>query len=158
MANKTLVVYYSWSATTATMAELVKNVTQSEMVELTVADEVFPSDMYATADIAKQQLATGQLPPLTTVLPDFFQYDTIYVGGPVWGGQVATPVASFLSQLGQFNGTIVPFYTDAGTPGNYEADFKRQVAATATIKPGLGLTARQLQDITPATKTIQAWA
>lgn len=158
MANKTLVVYYSWSATTATMAELVKNVTQSEVAELTVADEVFPSDMYATADIAKQQLATGQLPALTTVLPDLSQYDTIYVGGPVWGGQVATPVATFLSQLGQFKGTLVPFYTDAGTPGAYEADFKRQVAAAMTVKPGLGMTARQLQAVTQATQTIQAWA
>lgn len=102
MATKILLVTYSWSGTTAKMATALQKVTGATQVELTVAADTFPTDMYATASIAKQQLATGQLPHLTNSVPDLTAIKLILVGGPVWSGQVATPVRVFLTQLADY--------------------------------------------------------
>ncbi|MFC6289809.1 flavodoxin [Levilactobacillus angrenensis] len=152
MAPKVLIVDYSWSQTTAQLATVIQQVTGGERLKLTVAPDTFPTDMYATSDVAKQQLATGHLPALTATLPSLANVDLILVGGPVWSGQVATPVRSFLQQLVDFKGTVAPFYTDAGTPGGYEADFASLVPQ-ATVKPGLGLTASEVAHAKSAVTT-----
>jgi len=152
MANKVLLVTYSWSGTTAKMATALQAVTKATRVDLTVTAGTFSGDMYATSDKAKQQLATGQLPTLTNSLPDLTQYATILVGGPVWSGQVATPVRTFLSQLRNYQGIVAPFYTDAGTPDDYEADFK-QLLQGVKVATGLGLTGGQVVHAEAACQT-----
>ena len=78
---------------------------------------------------------------------------TILVGGPVWSGKVATPVRSLLRQLATYTGTLAPFYTDAGTPDDYEADFA-SLAPQANVVPGLGLTA---SDLATADQPLTTW-
>lgn len=153
MTQRVLIVDYSWSQTTAQLAAVIQQVTGGDRIALTVAPGTFPADMYATSDVAKQQLASGQLPAITTSLPTLADYDVILVGGPVWSGQVATPVRSFLQQLTDFKGIVAPFYTDAGTPGDYETDFAHLVPQV-TVKPGLGLTAGELSH---ATQPVTTW-
>ncbi|MFC6207217.1 flavodoxin [Levilactobacillus tongjiangensis] len=148
-----LIVDYSWSGTTAKMAAALQQVTGAQLVNLTVAPTTFGSDMYATADIANQQLASGQLPQLTNSLPDLSQFDTILVGGPVWSAKVSTPVRTFLGKLKNYKGTVAPFYTDAGTPGGYEADFTK-LLPHATVKPGIGMT---IQDLQQADAQLTTW-
>src|SRR5699024_6646611 len=99
MATKTLIVDYSWSGTTAKLVTALQHVTGADRVDLTVAAGTFPNDMYATSDVANQQLTTQQLPALTNALPDVSAYDVLLVGGPVWSAKVSTPVRSFLQQL-----------------------------------------------------------
>jgi len=152
--TKRLIVTYSWSGNTAQMATALQQVTGADQVTLAVAADPFSADMYATSDIAKQQLASGKLPALTNLLSDLSQYDTLLVGGPVWSAKVATPVRTFLTQLGDFQGTVLPFYTDAGTPGGYEANFETLLPAPATFKAGIGLSGSQL---TKASAILQAW-
>ena len=104
--------------------------------------------MYATSDRAKNQLATGELPPLANPIPELDQYDLILVGSPnverkrrgvvasaVGSGQPAVPVKQFLNQLTNFAGHLAPFYTDAGVAGNFEATFK-EWAPQVTVLPG----------------------
>jgi len=153
MPTKVLIVAYSWSGNTAKMAAALQRVTGATQVELTVPAGTFPQDMYATSDVANQQLASGNLPRLTSKLPDLTQFDTILVGGPVWSGKVATPVRSLLGQLTAYTGTLAPFYTDAGTPGDYEADFAG-LAPQANVVPGLGLTA---SDLATADQPLKTW-
>jgi len=152
MTNNVLLVDYSWSGTTTKMADLLQKLTGADRVDLTVAAATFSTDMYATADIANKQLATGNLPELTNARPDLTGVSLILVGGPVWSGKVATPVRSFLSQLSTYQGTVVPFYTDAGTPGGYEADLKQLIPAVK-VAPGIGMSASQLAHAEPALQT-----
>ncbi|WP_318766158.1 flavodoxin [Lactiplantibacillus carotarum] len=136
MAKPTLIIYYSWSGTTKRAAQDLAKRINADVVELTVAANTFPSDMFATSDVAKQQLNDHTLPALTNALPDFNRYTTILIGGPVWSAMVATPVRSLLAKLNGYSGVVAPFYTDAGTAGDYEHDFASQVT-TAAVKNGL---------------------
>ncbi|WP_203640606.1 flavodoxin family protein [Levilactobacillus andaensis] len=153
MPTKVLIVDYSWSGSTAKMATALQRVTGATRVTLTVPAGTFPNDMYATSDVANQQLASGDLPKLTNALPDLTLFDTILVGGPVWSAKVATPVRSFLRQLTNFTGTVAPFYTDAGTPGGYEADFAGLIPQ-ANVVAGIGMTAG---DLATADQQLPAW-
>lgn len=152
MTKKTLIVYYSWSQTTKRMAKVLQQVSQADLVELTVADGTFSTDMYQTSDIAQKQLQTGALPKLTNSQVNVSLYDLILVGGPVWSGAVATPVRSFLQQLTNYNGKIAPFYTSAGSDEKYETNFQSLLKKNAL--PGFGTTAADLSHIK---EQLQKW-
>ncbi|KRL93508.1 flavodoxin family protein [Levilactobacillus hammesii] len=143
MTNNVLIADYSWSGNTAKLATIIQQETSADRLDLTVAAGTFSDDMYATADVANQQLATGQLPMLTSEQPRLDQVQLLLVGGPVWSGKVATPVRSFLQQLQGYQGTVAPFYTDAGTPGDYETDFAKLVPSLS-VATGLGVAASEL--------------
>ncbi|MCH5464793.1 flavodoxin [Levilactobacillus tujiorum] len=143
MAENVLIVAYSWSGHTAQLATAIQRTTGADRLDLTVAAGMFPDDMYATADVANQQLASDQLPTLTSEWPRLDQYQLLLIGGPVWSAKVATPVRSFLQQLQGYRGTVAPFYTDAGTPGEYEADFAKLVP-NLPVATGLGVAASEL--------------
>lgn len=137
---KQLIAYYSWSGNTAALAHHLQQSTQADLVEITVPEGTFSTDMYATSDLAKAQLKAGNLPTLDGALPDFTQYDEILVGGPVWSGAPSTPVLAFLQQLttSESQPRVAPFYTHAGVAGEYEAAFN-QAAGSLTVLPGLSL-------------------
>ncbi|KRN18149.1 flavodoxin [Lacticaseibacillus camelliae DSM 22697 = JCM 13995] len=151
--NKTLIAYYSWSGHTAALAERLHAQTHADLYEIKAPADTFSVDMYETADIAKAQLKAGQLPPLAEPLPDLSKYDTILVGGPVWSGAPATPVLSFLAAIPDDDVRLAPFYTDAGTPGDYEAVFKR-AAGKHSIASALGLPGSK---VATAQTQIQQW-
>lgn len=153
MANKTLIMYYSWSGTTKSAAQAIANAVTADVVELTVPSQTFSSDMFATSDIAKDQLRTGELPSLTNALPDFKPYSTILIGGPVWSAMVATPVRRLLTDLTTYTGTVAPFYTDAGTAGQYEQDFAGLVKQ-ATVKPGLEFHGQSIDQLAAWVRTV----
>ena len=37
-------------------------------------------------DLAKEEANKGELPPYEGAVPDLSQYDTVFIGGPVWWG------------------------------------------------------------------------
>lgn len=96
MPKKTLVAYYSWSGTTARLAKQIQQqIPGSDILEITVPEGTFSSDMNQTADIAKEQIAKKDFPKLTNALPQLSNYDVILIGGPVWSGTPSTPLVSF---------------------------------------------------------------
>lgn len=124
---RTLIAYYSWSGTTKNLAEKIHTLLpNSDLLAIKVASRTFSSDMYETDSIAKKQRQEHNLPEIISKLPDLNQYDNVLVGGPVWSYYPSTPVLSFLKQLGNYRGTVAPFYTSVGNNGDYEKIFANQ--------------------------------
>lgn len=142
---KTMILYYSWSGTTAQAANLIQKATDGDMTELKVVAGTFPDDMYKTSDIATQQRTSGNLPELINKIPDLNEYDLVLVGGPVWSGLVSTPIQVLLKELSEFKGTVIPFYTSAGSDQNYETDFK-QLGKELKVKKGLRMASFDLNN------------
>lgn len=122
---KILIATYSWSGRTARLADQIADrLPNADHYLITVPEGTYSAtDMYATSDQATRQLTSGNYPPLVNPLPNLATYDLILVGSPVWSGHPAVPVRVFLSQLDNFKGALAPFYTDAGSAGNFEAVF-----------------------------------
>lgn len=62
-APKTLIIYYSRTGNTASIARQIAQVINADVFELNTKD-AFPKDMSATADVAIKQYQSGQLPEL----------------------------------------------------------------------------------------------
>lgn len=123
MAKQALILYYSQFGTTAKLASQIHRVTDADILRLQVPAGTFPDDMTATDKIYKQQRTSGRLPELTIKLPQLDYYDAILVGGPVWDGQISSPVMQLLKQLQGYTGVVAPFSTGWSDTGNYQQDF-----------------------------------
>lgn len=131
--GNTLVVYYSLSANTKQIADNIADKTDAAMFEIKTTAEIEQGPKFYL-DI-KKQLKNKKYPSIEEKMPDFQEYDTIFVGFPVWWYTIATPVLAFL-QTADFNGKkVVPFSTQGSNYGTSFTDFKTN-AKNAKIAKG----------------------
>ncbi|WP_455617956.1 flavodoxin [Eisenbergiella sp.] len=135
--KSTLIVYYSYSGNTELVAKLIQEKTGGDLYEIETVQE-YSGNSSEVSDKAAIERETGDLPELKGGLPDVSAYEQIFAGGPVWTYTVSTPLMSYLAQTDFAGKEVIPFWTDAGTPGDYEKEFMSQTQ-NAVILPGLGL-------------------
>lgn len=131
--GKTLVVYYSATGSTKAVAEKIAKTLNADIFELV------PEKPYTSADLnwsddnsrvslehsdeSKREVALVKSTPV-----NWEQYDTVYVGYPIWWGIAAWPVNGFV-KANDFTGkTVIPFCTSASS-GIGESD--KQLKAMA---------------------------
>lgn len=119
-ANKTLVVYYSATGNTAKVAEVIVNENDMDVFA------IMPEQPYSTEDLAwtdeNSRVSKEHADPalqdvaLLQDTPDNWDsYETVIIGYPIWWGQAAYPVASFV-KANDFTGkTVIPFCTSASS-------------------------------------------
>ena len=112
--TSSLVVYFSKTGTTRRAAEEIGRLTGAGLVELEVADP-YPSSYDSTLSRAQRELNANARPALTTTIPDMDQYDTIYIGYPIWFGTAPMPVFTFLESYDLSGKTLIPFCTSGST-------------------------------------------
>ena len=71
---------------TAIVAEMVAEKTGADLFEVVPADDHYPMTYDELTDVAKQEQNEGARPAYTGEVPDLSQYDTIFIGAPVWWG------------------------------------------------------------------------
>lgn len=119
--GKTLVVFYSLSGNTKDIAQRIQSKTGADLYEIATAESIEVSPILYLK--LRQQLKNKIYPALSGKMPDFSQYDTIFVGFPVWWYTIATPVLAFL-QKADFQGKrVVPFSTQGSNVGTSFDDF-----------------------------------
>jgi flavodoxin len=123
---KSVVVYYSKSNKTEQVAKQIQKLTNSDLIKLELQDANYYADDYkSTTEKAKKEIADGVKPAIKTI-KSITEYDTIYIGSPVWYGTFATPVSTFLSQNDLSNKKVVIFMTHGGGGvGQTENEFKK---------------------------------
>lgn len=124
--KKVLIATYSQSGRTRAVADqLASLISNADQYMINVEDGTFSNDMYETDAIATKQIQTGNFPELVNTIPNVEDYDLILVGSPVWRGAPATSVHTFLKGVQGYKGRVATFYTDAGSAGDYEKNFKK---------------------------------
>ena len=108
--TKTLVLYYSQTGATKAVAEEL----QSRLgADIACIEAVQPYDMDYAATVARwrQEREAGVKVAIQPLAININEYDTIFLGFPVWGGTVASPVATFLADNSLAGKTVVTFAT-----------------------------------------------
>lgn len=106
--NKTLIVYFSESGNTRNMANLIRELTGADLVEIEMQTPY--SDNYSTLlDEAEQDLLANARPALRTRIENMDEYDTVLVGYPNWYAILPMPVFSFLESYDFDGKQIIPF-------------------------------------------------
>lgn len=115
----TAVVYYSATGTTQTIADMIAGPTNAMLFDIT------PTVAYSEADLDYDNpesrvnlehdadAPNGEL--VMTTMPGWDTYDVVFIGYPIWWGEAAFPVQSFV-QANNFSGKrVIPFCTSASS-------------------------------------------
>ena len=116
---------------------------------ITVEDGYYPDTYQALADFANQERADGIHPELTSHIEDFADYDTVFVGYPIWWGDMPMPLYSFFDEYDFSGKTIIPFSTHAGSGLAGTVSTIRSLEPEAVVMDGFtirGATAPQNRD------------
>ena len=71
---------------TAIVAEMIADKTEADMFEILPVDDHYPMTYDALTDVAKQEQSDNARPEYSGGVPDLSQYDTVFMGAPVWWG------------------------------------------------------------------------
>lgn len=136
--HKILIVCFSRSGNTRALAEQIQTATGGKLVELEPV-EPYPADYRLTVSRARRELASDAHPPLKTKIDDIDAYNLILLGSPNWGGSIAPPVKTFLSEHDLSGKTIAPFMTHGGSGLGRAASDIRRFAPRANLAEGLAV-------------------
>ncbi len=114
LAQNPLVVYFSHSGNTATLAGYVAMQTGSDLFEIVPAVP-YPNDFDETVAIFHQERNTGAQPTVASYVNNMADYDIVFVGYPIWGGDIPPVAQTFLRQYDWTGKTVIPFCTHGGS-------------------------------------------
>ena len=66
-------------------------------------------------ELAKEEANKGELPPYEGAAPDLNQYDTVFIGGPVWWGTYPQVMFTLFKDINLDGKTVIPFTTHEGS-------------------------------------------
>lgn len=114
----TLVVYFSATGNTRPLAEYAAAYLNADLFELTAAQPYTDADLNYNDNKSRTALEMGDdtVRPEIAELPESLeQYDTIFLGYPIWWGEAPRIINTFLESFDFSGKTIVPFCTSASS-------------------------------------------
>ncbi|GFM82609.1 flavodoxin [Pseudomonas cichorii] len=111
--SRTLVAYFSRSGNTRVVAGLIQRSLHADLFEIRPA-RPYPEDYLETVEQARQERDSGFEPALESKVQNIADYDTLFLGFPIWGETTPPVVRSFLSAHDLAGKTLIPFTTHGG--------------------------------------------
>lgn len=139
-AQKYLILYYSQTGATQTVANAIKSsLGDATDVEVIEVEEPYSGTYQETIERCQKEKADGTVPAVKPLKADLADYDTVFLGYPIWFGTYAQPIAGLVSKVDFAGKKIVPFCT-FGSGGLVEsiADLKKALPQ-AEILDGYGV-------------------
>lgn len=137
--SKNLVAYFSASGVTKKYAERISEITGADLFEIK------PSVPYTDADLDwrdSQSRSSVEMkdpdsrPEIAEKLSDMGEYDTVFLGFPIWWYVAPTIIDTFLESYDFSGKKIVPFATSGGSGMGKTVDVLKKVCPNADIKDG----------------------
>ena len=116
--SKTLVAYFSASGTTAKLAEKVAKVVNGDLYEIVPAKPYTAADLDWTNDKSRSSVEMKNKsfrPEISGKAENMSDYDTIYLGFPIWWYVAPTIDNTFLESYDLSGKTIIPFATSGSS-------------------------------------------
>ncbi len=123
--GKALVVFFSHAGdnysvgkvkegNTKIVADYISNITGADQFELKT-NKYDGMKYRALTELAQQEANRNELPKFDGSIKNISQYDTIFIGGPVWWGTYPRIMFTFFKQYNLNGKTIIPFTTHEGS-------------------------------------------
>jgi flavodoxin len=141
--KKVLVLYYSQTSNTKKVAQEIAGKLAADIEEI-VPVQPYDSDFQATIARCNEEREQGITPEIKPIAANLNDYDTIFIGYPIWFGTYAPPMAAFINNSDLSGKTIVPFCTFGS--GGLESSVKDLEAKQpkANILAGYGVRAARM--------------
>ena len=116
--KKSIVVYFSCTDNTKTIAEYVAESTNADVYRIEPLVPYTSADLnYGNADsrTSKEQNDVTARPEIAGELPALDEYENVYIGYPIWWGQAPKIMYTFVESYNLSGKTIIPFCTSASS-------------------------------------------
>lgn len=135
--GKILIVYFSHAGenysvgnievgNTKLVAQEIQKIKGGDEFEI-VAEKNYKMPYNQLIEVAKQESTNNELPAFKGEVKNISQYDTIFIGGPIWWGTYPQVMFTFFKQYDLNGKTIIPFTTHEGSGlGSVVEDLKAQ--------------------------------
>jgi flavodoxin len=90
-------------------------------------------------NLAQEEANNGELPPYEGEVPDLSQYDTVFIGGPIWWGTYPQVMFTFFRDHDLNDKTIIPFVTHEGSGLASTVSDIKKAWSNATVKDGFAI-------------------
>ncbi len=117
-SNKTLVAYFSATGTTMEAATKLAKVANADLHEIVPEVPYTPADLNwrdKSSRSSVEMADKSSRPAIANKVENMEQYDTVFVGYPIWWYIAPTIINTFLEQYDLTGKTIVPFFTSGGS-------------------------------------------
>ena len=139
--SNVLVVYYSATGNTAQVAQYIADSTGGDLFEIQPVEPYTDDDLNWTDDNSRvsQEHADESLRDVELVadtVDNWDQYDTVFIGYPIWWGIAAWPVDGFV-EANDFSGkTVIPFCTSSSSGLGESGQLLADMAGTGDWQEG----------------------
>ncbi|MGN0292586.1 MAG: flavodoxin [Lachnospiraceae bacterium] len=116
--------------------------------------EKYPTDFDALRELNHREMAEDYLPPLMKSDLDISQYNTVFIGYPVWSTDVPQAVLSFLAEYDLAGKTVIPFCTHGGYGAGNSYETIREASNAAQSPQGLDINA---ENVSASELMVQDW-
>ena len=154
--SKVLVVYYSASGNTKRVAEDIASAANADTFEIVPAEVYTSDDLNWTNSDSRvsrehNDEALRDVPLVSTAVDDWGNYDTVFIGYPIWWAIAAWPVDNFV-KANDFTGkTVIPFATSSTSGMGQSGILLANMAGTGNWQEG------QRFSSGASTAEVQAW-
>ena len=139
--GKTLVVYYSATGSTEKVANYIKDAANADIFELEPAEKYTDADLdwndkSSRVNAEHDDESKRDVALVSTTVPNREDYDTVFIGYPIWWGIAAWPVNTFVKSNDFSGKTVIPFCTSASSPLGESGKLLSEMAATGDWQDG----------------------
>lgn len=143
---------------TAIVAKMIAEKTGADTFEILPETDYYPYTYAELTDVAKKEQNENARPVIKDALPDMKQYDTVFIGAPVWWGDWPMIMYTFFESADLSGKNLIPFSTHEGS-GLSGFDKKLSSAVPdANVLTGLAIRGNDCQnDKTGVESKVDEW-
>ena len=147
--SKALVVFFSHAGdnysvgnievgNTKIVADYISEITGADQFEI-VTHKYDGMAYTPLINLAQQEANDGELPPYEGEVPDLSQYDTVFIGGPIWWGTYTQVMFTFFKENDLNGKTLIPFTTHEGSGLASTVEDVKAAYPDATVTKGFAI-------------------
>lgn len=150
-AGRTLVVYFSATGNTEEAANYIAEATGGDIFEIQPAEPYTDDDLNWTDDNSRvtrehEDESLRDVELVADTADNWDQYDTVFIGYPIWWGIAAWPVDTFV-EANDFTGkTVIPFCTSSSSGIGQSGQLLADLASTGDWQEGQRFSSGVSQD------------
>lgn len=139
--GKALVVYFSASGNTEDVAKMIAKETDGQLFEIEPKQPYSDDDLDWTDDNSRvtrehENEAERNVELVSTTVANWDDYDTVFIGYPIWWGIAAWPVDNFVKNNDFDSKTVIPFCTSSSSGIGESGELLADVAGTGNWQQG----------------------
>jgi len=129
---------------TQIVAEMIAAETDADIFHME-RKAAYPSKLSELLDEAQDEQKNFARPELAAAVDNWDDYDTIFLGYPIWWGDMPMPVYTFLESYDFTGKTVIPFDTNGGSGLAETVSAITKACPGATVKDGLAVSGKEAQ-------------